>query len=143
VTECRFLPAPRVVRTSSTKEAIVRFMLLLYGEPLPSDAFTPELWQRVVAAHTDFAARLTAADALVDSAPLQPVESARTVRFLRRERLVTDGPFAETKETLGGYYLIDAGSLDEAVAWAESFDSPSDGSIEVRPLLDLTPPAPA
>jgi hypothetical protein len=115
----------------------VQYMLLLYGEPLPPDAFTPELWQRVVAAHTDFTNRLTDAGALVGSAPLEPVESARTVRFRRRDKLVTDGPFAETKETLGGYYLIEAESLDDAVGWASSFDSPSDGSIEVRPLLRL------
>jgi hypothetical protein len=79
------------VSISDRQEAIVQYMLLLYGEPLPPDAFTPELWQRVVAAHGDFTKRLTDAGGLVASAPLEPVESARTVRFRRRERLVT-GP---------------------------------------------------
>jgi hypothetical protein len=115
----------------------MRYMLLLYGEPMAEEEITPELWETVVAAHAGFTRKLAEAGALLDSAPLEPVENARTVRIRRREKLVTDGPFAETKETLGGYYLIEADSLDEAVRWASEFDAPSDGSIEVRPLWQL------
>src|SRR4051812_101884 len=98
----------------------MRYMLLFYGEPLAEEAITPELWQNVVEAHVAFTTQLAEAEALVHSGPLEPVEHARTVRFRRREKLVTDGPFAETKEVLGGYYLIEADSLDDAVRWASS-----------------------
>jgi hypothetical protein len=88
-------------------------------------------------AHTTFHRELTEAGALVDSSPLAPPEEARTIRIARGERLVVDGPFAETKEVLGGYYLIEAESLDAAVDWAKRLRHDADGSIEVRPLLQL------
>src|SRR4051794_32192840 len=117
------------------QEAAMRFMLLLYSEPVSEEAITADLWQRVVESHLAFTRSLEQAGAYVASAPLEPAENARTVQLRRRERLVVDGPFAETKETLGGYYLIEAETLDEAVAWAERFDAAADVSIEVRPLL--------
>jgi hypothetical protein len=115
----------------------MRYMLLLYGEPAPPEAVTPEVWEHVVRSHTEFTRKLQDAGAYVDSAPLEPAENAKTVRLRRRERLVTDGPFAETREVLGGYYLIEAASLDDAVAWAHELDSMADGSIEVRPIWNI------
>jgi len=79
------------------------------------------------------------AGAYVDSAPLAPPTEAKTVRITRRDRLVVDGPFAETKEVLGGYYLIEAESLDAAVEWAKRLRHDGEGSIEVRPLLSISP----
>jgi hypothetical protein len=81
---------------------------------------------------------LREAGAYVDSNPLAPPQAARTVRIRRRERLVVDGPFAETKEVLGGYYLIEADSLGAAVDWAQRLRSNTDGSIEVRPVLSIS-----
>jgi hypothetical protein len=115
----------------------MRYLLLLYGEPVRPETLTPEYWQSVVEAHTTFHRELTEAGALVASSPLAPPTEARTVRLRRGERMVVDGPFAETKEVLGGYYLIEANSLDEAVEWAQRLRHDSDGSIEVRPLLEL------
>ena len=66
---------------------------------------------------------------------LQPVATATTVRMRDNKRLVTDGPFAETREQLGGFYLIQAKDLDEALAIAERIPSARTGSIEVRPLV--------
>jgi hypothetical protein len=66
---------------------------------------------------------------------LQPTSAATTVRERNGERLITDGPFAETKEQLGGYYLIDAESLDEAIEWAAKLPTVRHGSIEVRPVF--------
>jgi hypothetical protein len=66
---------------------------------------------------------------------LQPTRTATTVRVRDGETLVTDGPFAETKEQLGGIYLVDAGSLDEALEWAARIPSARSGSIEVRPVM--------
>jgi hypothetical protein len=121
----------------------MRFMLLLYGEPPAAEAVTPEVWQDVVKAHTEFTRALQEAGAYVDSAPLEPAENAKTVRLKRRERLVTDGPFAETREVLGGYYLIEAETLAEAVDWAKRLDSMADGSIEVRPVWHMAVDSPA
>ncbi len=68
---------------------------------------------------------------------LQPVSTATTIRIRNGERLVTDGPFAETKEQLGGYYLLECDSLDEAIEQASRIPSAKFGSIEVRPIMLL------
>jgi hypothetical protein len=73
----------------------------------------------------------------VAGAPLQPTGTASTVRIRDQEQLVTDGPFAETKEQLGGYFLIDAESDDEAREWAAKIPAARYGSIEVRPVLPV------
>ncbi len=115
----------------------MRYLLLLYGPPVRPENLTPEQWQGVVDAHTTFHRELREAGALIDSSPLVPPAEARTIQIRRGERLVIDGPFAETKEVLGGYYLIEADSLEAAVEWAQRLRHDSDGSIEVRPLLNL------
>jgi hypothetical protein len=115
----------------------MRYLLLLYGEPVRPETLTPAQWQGVMEAHTTFHRELTEAGAIVDSSPLAPPAEARTVRISRGERMVVDGPFAETKEVLGGYYLIEADSLEAAVEWAQRLRHDADGSIEVRPLLQL------
>jgi hypothetical protein len=115
----------------------MRYLLLLYGEPVRPETLTPDQWQGVVDAHSTFHRELTEAGALVDSSPLAPPTEARTLQVRSGEQLVVDGPFAETKEVLGGYYLIEAESLDAAVEWARRLRHDADGSIEVRPLLEL------
>jgi hypothetical protein len=72
---------------------------------------------------------------LVGANQLQPSDTATTVRVRGGETLVTDGPFIETKESLGGYYLVEAGSLDEAIEWAAKIPSARFGHIEVRPVV--------
>ena len=79
---------------------------------------------------------LRAEGKLVGSEELQPVATATSVRVRKGDTLVTDGPFAETKETLGGYYLIDAESLDEAIDWAARIPAARYGTIEIRPVRD-------
>jgi hypothetical protein len=73
--------------------------------------------------------------ALVGANQLQPSDTATTVRVRDGETLVTDGPFIETKESLGGYYLVEADSLDEAIEWAAKIPSARFGHIEVRPVV--------
>lgn len=73
----------------------------------------------------------------IDASPLQPVATAISVRVRDGERSVTDGPFAETKEQLGGYILIDAPNLDEAIAVAARFPAALRGTVEIRPLFEL------
>jgi hypothetical protein len=72
---------------------------------------------------------------LVGANQLQPADTATTVRVRGGETLVTDGPFIETKETLGGYYLVEAETLDEAIEWAAKIPSARFGHIEVRPVV--------
>jgi hypothetical protein len=72
---------------------------------------------------------------LVGANRLQPADTATTVRVRDGETLVTDGPFIETKESLGGYYLVEADSLDEAIEWAAKIPSARFGHIEVRPVV--------
>src|SRR5256886_5825889 len=79
---------------------------------------------------------LSASGKYIAAAPLHPVSTATSVRIRAGKRLVTDGPFAETREQLGGYYLINAKDLDEAIAIAARIPGARSGSIEVRPVLE-------
>jgi hypothetical protein len=79
---------------------------------------------------------LRAQQKLISSEELAPVTMATTVQVRNGDTLVTDGPFAETKETLGGYYLIEADSLDEAIEWAARIPSVRNGKVEIRPVHD-------
>ena len=100
-------------------------MLLLYGEE--GERHRPPPFRSC----DDVRAKGT----LVASKELQPVATATTVQVRGGDTVVRDGPFAETKETLGGYCLIEADSLDEALAWAAKIPSARIGSIEVRPVV--------
>lgn len=80
---------------------------------------------------------LTQAGALASGAALSPPETASTVRLRGGSRQVVDGPYAETREMLGGFYLIEAEDLDVALAWAERCPSAARGAVEVRPLLAM------
>lgn len=78
------------------------------------------------------------AESIVGGNALQPTGTATTVRVRDGKRLITDGPFAETKEQLGGYYLIEANNLDDAIAIAEKIPGARSGSIEVRPIMTFS-----
>jgi len=84
---------------------------------------------------------LRSSGAMVGGAQLQPTASATSVRVKNGETVVTDGPFAETKEQLGGYYLVEAESIDEAIDWAAKIPAARTGTIEVRPLVPMQVPA--
>ena len=116
--------------------ANVKYMLLIYAEPQDREP-TPEEWAASMPAWEAFGNELRARNAWVDAAPLAGVASATTVRIRDGKRVVTDGPFAETKEWLGGYYIIDAPSLDGALEAAAMCPGAKDGSVEVRPIVDL------
>jgi hypothetical protein len=85
--------------------------------------------------YTRFTDDIRASGHYVDCNRLQPPGAATTVRVRDGKVSTTDGPFAETKEQLGGYYLIEAGSLDEALGWAEKLPGSRHGSVEVRPVM--------
>lgn len=92
---------------------------------------------------TDFIAAMAQAGVIVKGDGLQPPMSATTVRIRDGKRLVQDGPFADTKEQLGGYFVIEVPSLEAALEWAARSPSASSASVEVRPVLPPMAPGPA
>jgi hypothetical protein len=113
----------------------MRYMLLIYGDGSEQELDKAELRARYQE-YFRLGDDLRAAERLVSSDELAPVSSATTVQVRGRDTLVTDGPFAETKETLGGFYLIEADSLDEAIDWAARIPGARTGKVEIRPVHD-------
>jgi hypothetical protein len=106
-----------------------------------SEANLPERgtteWAGVVAENVTATKAMAEAGVLVDSAPLYPVSAATTIRVDGEEALLTDGPYAELKEQLGGYYLLECADLDEALRWARSIPAARIGAVEVRPVMTV------
>jgi hypothetical protein len=112
----------------------MQYMLLIYDEENALDGLAEDEVRQIMMGYFQFTEELEAAGALVSSDRLRPVATATTVRIREGDTMTTDGPFAETKEQLGGYYIIDVPHLDEAIRWAGKIPSASFGSIEVRPI---------
>ena len=113
----------------------MKYMLLVYlSEQALSDAERQECYVK----SAQLAQDLNDNGNYVSAGPLHPVATATSVRIREGKRLVTDGPFAETREQLGGYYLIEAKNLDEAISIAERIPVANVGTIEIRPVLDIT-----
>ncbi|WP_086931111.1 YciI family protein [Agarilytica rhodophyticola] len=112
----------------------MQYMLLIYSaesqEPIPE---TPEFGE-YIQAYRDFTQEVKDKGVFVAGDALQNVSTATTVRVREDGIQTTDGPFAETKETLGGYYLLDCKDLDEAMLWAAKIPTAKHGSIEIRPV---------
>jgi hypothetical protein len=121
----------------------VKYMLLIYSEPW--DAMPSEAEQQAeLAKWFQYTTDLQEAGVYIAGDALREVATATSVRVREGKTLTTDGPFAETKEILGGYYLVDVPSLDEALTWAERCPGAVYGTIEVRPLMVFDGPnAPA
>jgi hypothetical protein len=115
----------------------VQYMLLIYGEESGWQSASDEDRGAMMKEYRDFTEELRSSGAMVAGDALQPTSNATTVRVRDGEQLVTDGPFAETKEQLGGYYLIEADSLDEATAWAAKLPGSKHGSVEIRPVMQV------
>jgi hypothetical protein len=113
-----------------------KYVLFLWGDETAWESWTPEQSQREMQRWEAYDREAKAAGVLVGGEGLQPTPEARTVRVRDGERLVTDGPFAETKEQLGGFYVLDCKDLDEAIAWAAKVPMPDDEPIEIRPVMD-------
>jgi hypothetical protein len=111
----------------------VKFLALIYGSDSDWAALSDEERNAVYERYRAFGEEARSAGKLVDGAELQAATTATTVRVRGDETVVTDGPFAETREQLGGYYVLDCDSLDEAVALAAKIPAAQHGTIEVRP----------
>jgi hypothetical protein len=110
----------------------MQYMLLVYFDPKADPSNTSD--EETNAIYAEYAA-VASDKATKHSAQLDALETAKTVRIKDGSKLVTDGPFAETKEALGGYYLLDVADLDAALAWAAKVPNAGYGSIEVRPVV--------
>ena len=109
-------------------------MLLIY---LDEQALSATEREQCYRESTELAHQLAAAGQYLAASPLEPTARATSVRVRQGKRFVTDGPFAETKEQLGGYFLIDTIDLDEAIAVAERIPMARRGTVEVRPVIQL------
>jgi hypothetical protein len=112
----------------------MKYMLLIYT---PEDAYAEGERERCYAESTELTHDLHARGQFVAASPLQPVATATSVRVREGKPLVTDGPFAETREQLGGYFLVDANDLNEAISIAARIPGARKGTVEVRPVLEI------
>lgn len=114
----------------------MQYMILIYGDETHSAAMAdnPQARQQMYEAFSKYGGSMREAGVLRGGAELKPSHSATTVRVRNGKTVTTDGPFAETKEQLGGYYMIEVPDLDQAVLWASRCPAATGGSIEVRPM---------
>jgi hypothetical protein len=115
-----------------------KYMLTLWGDESEWEGLSPEELQEGMKRWHEFDVEATAAGVLLGGEGLAPSSTAKTVRVRDDERIVSDGPFAETKEQLGGFYLLDCKDLDEAIEWAAKVPVADDAPVEVRPVMDYT-----
>ena len=113
----------------------MKYMLLVY---LDEHALSEAERQHCYVESAQLAQDLNSSGQYLAAGPLHPTSTATSVRVREGKRLVTDGPFAETREQLGGYFLIDAANLDEAIAFAARIPAASKGTVEIRPVLEIS-----
>lgn len=113
----------------------MRYMLLIYQD---EKVLSDEAREACYKESAQLARDLAASGNYLATAPLYPVATATSLRIREGKRIVTDGPFAETREQLGGYYLIKAENLDEAIAIAARIPGAKAGTVEIRPVLEVS-----
>jgi hypothetical protein len=119
----------------------MRYLLLIYGDETQAQKLSEVERGTLFAEYRAFSESIQASGAFQAGNPLESVRTATTVRMRNGKTVATDGPFAETKEQLGGYYLVEAKDRDEAIAIASRIPSVRiGGSIEVRPIMELGQP---
>jgi hypothetical protein len=116
------------------REAKMKYMLLIY---LDENGLSETDRAQCYEESTQFAVQLSKSGQYLGAGPLHPTSTATSVRVRDNKRLVTDGPFAETREQLGGYFLIDAMDLDEAIGIAGRIPAGRWGTVEIRPVMEI------
>jgi hypothetical protein len=112
----------------------MKYMLLIYSD---ENAWTESEREQCFAESIELAQQLHGKGQYLGASPLHPVATATSIRVRDGKKLITDGPFAETREQLGGYFLVEAKDLDEAIAIAKQIPSINKSTIEIRPVLEL------
>ncbi|HET6827491.1 MAG TPA: YciI family protein [Ramlibacter sp.] len=118
----------------------MEYMLLIHSDDDAFDKLPKDTQMQAIAAYRAYGEALRKADALRSSNRLRRAHESTIVKVRDGKTQVHNGPFAETREELGGYYLIDVPSLDDALAWAARCPGASHGTVEVRPVWDMTAP---
>jgi hypothetical protein len=116
----------------------VKYLILIYEDEKAWAALSEEEMGKVFGEYMAYSKELALSGAMKGGASLQPTTTATTVRVRSGKTNTTDGPFAETKEQLGGYYIVDVPNLDAALKWAAKCPGAKTGSVEVRPLGIIT-----
>jgi hypothetical protein len=115
----------------------MRYLLLIYTQEQAEVEATPAEQEAIMEAYFAFSKAVREAGVMLGGEALQPTTTATTVRVRGDKTLTADGPFAETKEQLGGYYMLECPDLDEAIEWAARIPGAGHGSIEIRPLVEF------
>ena len=118
----------------------MRYMFLIYSREAARAYDSPEALEQLKAAHWAVIDETRRRGIFAAAEPLQPIATATTVRIDAGKPLITDGPFAETKEQLAGYYILDCQDLDEAIGWAAKIPTAckgGEGCVEIRPIAGL------
>jgi len=113
----------------------MKYMMLIY---LDEKSLSEEQRDKCYADSTFYAQELSAKGKFLGASPLHPTSTATSIRMREGRPLVTDGPFAETREQLGGYFLVDAKDLDEAINIASSIPAGKWGTVEIRPIMEIS-----
>ena len=113
----------------------MQYLLMIYENEGQMRARSEEAQKQIMAEYFEYTKQIRESGQFVAGDALQPTATATSVRVRNGKTLTTDGPFAETKEQLGGYYLVEANDLDEAIQLAARIPSARDGTIEVRPIM--------
>jgi hypothetical protein len=116
------------------KETNMKYMLLIYGNEAGMQAATKSDNEKILAAYGAYVEAMKKAGVMVGGDRLRPTASATTVRLVDGKPKVLNGPYAETKEQLGGYFMIDVPDIDAALSWASRCPGASHGTVEVRPI---------
>lgn len=117
----------------------MKYMILIYGDPAVEPAHGSAEFEQMMAGYTTLNRRMQADGVLRGGDGLQGVETARSVRMRAGKVETMDGPFAETREHLGGYYIVDVPDMDTALGYAAQVPAVRFGSVEVRPLMNYAP----
>ncbi len=115
----------------------MRYLMLIYTSETEDAKRTPEDQEAYVGAYYAFTNNAQEAGLMQGGEALHPTTAATTVRVRNGQTTTTDGPFAETKEQLGGYYMLDCENLDQAIEWAAKIPGAAHGSIEIRPVWEF------
>ena len=115
----------------------MKYLCLIYGDEKAAEVPGFNDWDTMMKTHTAFGEEAGAAGVMVGGEALQDTSTATTIRDVDGSDVITDGPFAETKEQLGGYYMLEAANLDDALKWAAKIPHPG-GCVEVRPVIDFS-----
>ena len=112
----------------------MQYLLMICTDEAVDESLSEAQMMELLEDYGAFGAELESSGALLGGNRLRPISTATSVQVREGQTMVTDGPFAETKEQMGGYYIIEAKDLDEALSWAAKVPSAADGTVEVRPV---------